>query len=213
MVIDFVFFIVAAYGFWIGYSRGIIQTVFTVASFLFGLMAAAKFGPSMTELLQGFFPGGGALLLLVGVVLTFVLTMALFRFVAKALEGMLESVNINFINQILGGIVSAVFFVFFFSVLVMFADRSRIIDEQTKEDSLTYEFLEPFPEKAWAAGQRVWPVFEEFYFYAIDIMDQLKGDVEQRESDNIWDIEEDEDNGESSDEDSRDRDRDRYRPY
>lgn len=191
MIIDVIFLIAAAYGFWVGYSRGIIQTVFTVLSFVFGLMAAVKFGPAATEILRGFFPNGGGFLLVAGVILTFVLTMALFRIMANVLEGGLQTININFINQLLGGALSALFFTFVYSVLVMFADRSRLIEEETKAQSFTYALLEPFPQYAWTVGQQVWPVFREFYDYALDLMDDLSDGVEQRESDSFFDIEDD----------------------
>lgn len=193
MVIDIVCLIVALYGFWVGYSRGIIRTVATVLSILLGVMAAAKFGPSTTEILRGFFPSGGALLLLLGTLLTFLLTIGIIRFIASAFENVLESVNINFINQGLGGLASALFFIFIYSVLISFADRSRMIDEETKEASITFEILEPFPDKAWAAGKKAWPIFEEFYDYALNIMDQLKDDVERSESDRVFNIDDDKD--------------------
>lgn len=189
MVIDIVCLLIALYGFWVGYSRGIIGTVAMVLSILLGIMAAAKFGPAMTEILRGFFPSGGALLLLLGTLLTFLLTIGIIRFLARAMEGMLESININFINQAIGGVVSALFFVFIYSVLISFADRSRMIDDETKEQSVTFAFLEPLPDQAWRAAQKAWPIFEEFYDYALDIMDQLKNDVERSESDRVFDVE------------------------
>ena len=182
---------VAAYGFWVGYSKGIISTAFSVLALLFGLIAAVKFGPTMTDLLLGLFPDGGSFMLLAGVIVTFFLTMALFRFVARALEGALESININFINQILGGILSGLFFIFIFSTMLMFANRSGLISEETKAQSVTFVVLEPFPENAWALGRQAWPWVEEFYDYALDLMDNLKDGVDKGESDQVWDIEDD----------------------
>jgi membrane protein required for colicin V production len=192
MVIDIVCLIVALYGLWVGYSRGIIKTVAMVLSILLGVVAAAKFGPAMTEILRGFFPSGGALLLLLGTLLTFLLTIAIIRFIAGAFENMLETININFINQALGGLASAVFFVFIYSVLLSFASRSGMIEEETKEQSMTYELLEPFPDKVWQAGKKAWPIFEEFYDYTLKIMDQFKDDVERSESDRVFNIDDEE---------------------
>lgn len=202
MIIDVICLVVALYGFWVGYSRGIIKTVLTIMSILFGVMAAAKFSPTVTQMLQDWFEAPKGFMFLIGVVLTFLLTLALFRFVANALENMLESVNINFINQALGGGISVIFFVFAYSLLLSFADNSRLIDEKTKKDSITYEILKPFPAYAWEMGQAVWPVFQEFYQHALDVMDAIDSQVERQEEDSFFDLEDDE---KSNDDTSNDR--------
>ncbi|MCB0637977.1 MAG: CvpA family protein [Lewinella sp.] len=197
-VIDIICIVVGLYGFWVGYSRGIIKTVLTLMSLLFGLMAAAKFSPTVSSMLQEWFNGPKSVMFLAAVVLTFILTLVLFRMVANALEGMLQSVNINFINQIMGGAVSAVFFIFAYSLLLAFANNSRLIDDQTKEDSATYYILEPLPEYAWDMGQAVWPVFQDFYQYALDVMDAIDSQVERQEEDSFFDLDDDEDDSSSS---------------
>lgn len=194
MIIDVICVIIALYGFWVGYSRGIIKTVLTAASLLFGFMAAVKFSPTVSVMLQEWFttmpPSLG---LAAAFLLTLVLTLILFRMLANGLESMLEAVNINFINQMMGGGISMFFFVFLYSMLVSFADSSRLIDPPTKQESYTYNILEPIPDYAWTMGQTVWPVFQEFYQHAMDVMDQIDNSVDRQENDRFFDVDEDED--------------------
>ena len=192
MIIDLLCAIVGLYGFWVGYSRGIIKTVLTTISFLFGFMAAAKFSPTVSTMLQDMIEAPGTIMLPAAFLLTFILTLVLFRMLANGLEGMLEAVNVNFINQIAGGGISMFFFVFLYSVLVSFADNSRMIDPDTKQESFSYQILEPLPDYAWSLGKYVWPVFQEFYQYALDVMDQIDTQVQRQENDRFFDIEEDE---------------------
>jgi membrane protein required for colicin V production len=49
MVIDAILGILVLWGFYIGFSRGIIKTVFTVISYAFGVMAVIKFGKPATN--------------------------------------------------------------------------------------------------------------------------------------------------------------------
>ncbi|MEL7424456.1 MAG: CvpA family protein, partial [Bacteroidota bacterium] len=109
MIIDFLCLIVGLYGFWVGYSRGIVKTVLTTVSFLIGFMAAAKFSPTVSTMLQEWIEAPGTIMLPAAFLLTFILTLVLFRMLANGLEGMLEAVNINFINQIAGGGISMFF--------------------------------------------------------------------------------------------------------
>ena len=192
MIIDIICLIICLYGFWVGYSRGIIQTVLSVMSFLFGAMAAAKFSPTVSEMLQGWFPESPkSVMFLSALVLTFVLTLILFRMIASSMESILESANINFINQFMGGAVSMLVFAFAFSLLLKFSDNSRLIDEKTKDESLTFTVLQPFPEYAWEVGQAVWPVFQEFYQHALDVMDAIDSQVERQDEDTFFNLDDD----------------------
>lgn len=191
MVIDIICLVFLAYGFWVGYSRGIISTVLSLVSYLFGILAAMKFGPVAAEMIFNAFPAvtsAGAFLL--GVVLLFFLTLVLFRILARGLTGALESVNINFINQILGGVLSGLFFTFIFSGLVYFGDRSRIISDEVRADSITYPALSRMPDLVIDNARAVFPIFYDFYDRAVDAMDRLRDNVDRSESDSIFDLEE-----------------------
>ncbi len=195
MAIDIGFALVALFGMWYGYSRGIIQTVATVLSLFLGLMAAAKFGRTVTELLQDLFNQHTPFMFIVGVIATFLITVVIFRMAGRMLESALESFQINAINRAIGGLVLALVFIFLYSVLLSFADRSRMIEDETKAESATYAYLEVFPEYASGIGKKVWPVFQEFYDYALDIMDEMKDGgsdsaIQRKESQDIFDLDE-----------------------
>lgn len=191
MAIDIICLIFLAYGFWIGYSKGIIATVLTLASYVFGILAAMKFGPIMGHMLYDWMPaitsGGGFLL---GFIVVLILTLVLFRIVGRGLTSFLETINVNFINQIMGGVLSGLFFTFIFSGLVFFGDQSRIISDEVRASSITYQPLTQIRVAVWERGKNLYPVFRDFYDKAVDAMDRLRDNVDQDESDSIFDIEE-----------------------
>ena len=189
MIIDVICLIFLAYGFWVGFSRGIISTVLTLASYVFGILAAMKFGPIMSDMLYGWFEAlgkGGSFVL--GAVVVFFLTLVLFRIIARGLTGLLETVNINIINQILGGILSGLFFTFIFSGLVYFGDQSRIITDDARAGSVTYPVLREMPDIVIGRAKSLYPIFRDFYDSAVDAMDRLRDNVEQDENDSIFDV-------------------------
>lgn len=51
-MIDLFFAIFAGYGFFLGFTKGIIRTVFTILSYIFGLLAAFKLSPATTRFLE-----------------------------------------------------------------------------------------------------------------------------------------------------------------
>lgn len=185
MVIDVVFAIFALWGFYLGFVRGIIKTVFTILSIIFGLMIAFRFGPQVTEILEQAL-SDNALMFIAGFLLTFVLTMLIIRLFARVLEGALETANINFINQIIGGAFMAALTILLYSVLLWFGDRSHLIDDQTKDESVTYAYLEQYPELIWEWGGKAKPIIEDFWDHSIEFMDRLEdAQMERRESDPV----------------------------
>jgi uncharacterized membrane protein required for colicin V production len=192
MVIDIIFVIAAGYGFYLGFSRGIIRTVFTVLSLLFGLMAAFKFAPAATRFLETAFNNTNPLMFIAGFLLSFVLTMIIIRLIARALEGVLKTANINILNQFAGGVLLSGMMVLIYSLLLWFAQQSHILDEDTKDGSFTYTYLQHFPEQVWNGYEYIKPTFQEFWDESVFFMDRLqKMSVERSEDDaNIFDLDE-----------------------
>lgn len=191
MVIDIMLVITMLYGFYLGFSKGIISTVFSVVSLLFGVMAALKFGPATTDFLKKAFDSQNPLMFLAGMLLTFVVVMIIIRTIARALEGILKTANINVINQLMGGVLLSGFLIVLFSVLVWFGDQARVIDAGTKQTSLTYKYIENIPGQAKEIAYRFKPMFEEFWNSSLDMMDRLDDmSIEQSESKpEIYDME------------------------
>ena len=146
-LIDLMFLIIAGYGFFIGYTRGIIRTVFTVLSVLFGLLAALKFGPTISKLLkEDLIQSDNPMMFLAGFLIAFLLTMILIRLFARGVEGVLQTVQINVINRFAGGVITAGLFIFVFALLLRFGERSNVLNSRAKTESFTYQFLEAYPD-------------------------------------------------------------------
>lgn len=190
MVIDVILIIFMVYGFWVGYSRGIIKTVFTVISIAFGILAAMKLSPSVTRLLEEQF-GANPLWFIPALLLTFVVTMFLLRMVGRSIEGVLESVNINIINQILGGVLSAGFMILIFSVLLSFSEASRLVEQETTRTSFSYPYVKEFPKQMKIVYDKTKPVFLTFWDESVEFFDRVEEMTEKTDGDaTIFDIDE-----------------------
>jgi membrane protein required for colicin V production len=192
MVIDIIFVIAAIYGFYLGFTKGIIKTIFNVLSILLGVLGAFKFAPAATKFLETAFGSDNPLMFLAGFLLSFVATMMLIRTFARALEGVLKTANVNVVNQFAGGMLLSLVMVFLYSLLLWFADISGLM-ESAKEDSFTYEYLEVMPEKAGDVYEFLKPAIKDFWNGSVKAMDRIKEmNMEQQEGEpNIFDINED----------------------
>ncbi|MEM1323336.1 MAG: CvpA family protein [Bacteroidota bacterium] len=188
MVIDIIFVIVLLSGFYVGFARGIIQAVFTVLSLLFGLMAAFRFSEPTKQFLETTFKSENPLMFVAGFLLSFVVTMFIIRTIARFLEGALKTANINIINKMAGGMLLSAIMILVLSVLLWFGDQARMLDAKTKQESMTYSYLEQYPDQLKIVGKQLKPMLYNFWDQSMNMMDRLEQiSIEQTENTKIED--------------------------
>lgn len=195
MIIDFLFAAFAIYGFYIGYSKGIIKSIVSILSIAVGIVAALRFSPVVTDMLKETFDSQSPLMFIAGLILTFLLTMTLLRVMGKGLEGILKTANINFINQLLGGAFMAAALIFLYSSALWFVVQVGRMDETSVgiSESQTYSFLKTYPGKVTRSFSMLKPVLQDFWDYTMDMMDQVDQMTEKPEEDTqIYDMPEEE---------------------
>jgi membrane protein required for colicin V production len=174
MIFDLVVLLLIIYGFYLGYRRGIIQTVFDTLSIFIGLLAALKLSPIVIGFLQKIISVSPAVIFIIGFILTFFLVLLLIRFIGKKLEDLFKVTKLNFINKIAGGVTMGFVFALCLSLLVVFLDELKILDQETKDKSISYELLEPLPQKASKVFGSVKPYFTDFWEKTVETMDKVK---------------------------------------
>jgi membrane protein required for colicin V production len=180
MMLDVIVAIVVSLGFYLGYTRGLIKTVFDSLSLIVGIVAALKLSPITINILQSFLKISPAVTFLLGVVITFIGVLALIRFFGRKLEGMLEAININFINKIAGGTLQALFFAYLLSLSFWLLTTINVLSPEVRQASITYPALEPLPEKGKAVFASLKPVFKGFWDKTLEAMDSIKSKADQK---------------------------------
>lgn len=175
MLLDVIVAIIITLGFYLGYSRGLIKTVFDTLSLIVGIVAALKLSPIVINILDGLLKMSPAITFILGIVLTFIGVMALIRFVGKKLEDLLSAVNINFVNKLAGGALQGIFFAYLLSLFLWLLSSIHLISPETQKASITYSALEPLPEKGKKVFTSLKPVFQGFWDKTLEAMDSIKG--------------------------------------
>ncbi len=173
MPIDIGFIAFFAYGFWQGYSRGIISTVFNLALYVFGFVLAFKMAPVTTTVLQSMFHSENPTMFLAGFLVNLLTLMLIVRQAARGLEGAMRMAYLGIINQVAGGVVMGAFLVVVYSVLVWFGTKVQFVNEATIVESRTYSFLEPLPTKAKDFAVRMKPFALDIWGTSMNWMDRL----------------------------------------
>ena len=184
MILDIIVVLIVAFGFYTGYSRGLIKTVFDTLSLVIGILAAMKLSPITINLLDGLFNISPSITYLIGIVVTFLLVMALVRFIGRKLEDVFEAANINVVNKLAGGAVQGLFFAFLISMVLWVLGNYNVVKPETKANSVTYPLLEPLPEAGKSVFRAIKPVFQSFWDKTVDAMESIGGNAEDSTNEN-----------------------------
>lgn len=173
MIIDILCLGSLAIGFWMGYSRGIVQTAFSVFAIFFGMLITFKFYEVTNGLLENIFEPDNPLVFLLSFVLTFVGIMLLIRLLAKGVENILKKIQLNILNKLAGGVLLSMIFGIVFSVLLWFFDQAGVVSAEVKSASNTYPILQDVPEASRQLLEKLKPLFVEFWEDASRMIDKL----------------------------------------
>ena len=121
MIFDIVLLIAVGVGFYQGYKNGIIYSIFSLAGWLLGVIAALRFSYMMVNALKGFTNMEPKTLAIVSFILMFLLMLLLMKLIAWTLEQILKTFSLNLANQISGGILHGLIGLFVFTIFVWFA--------------------------------------------------------------------------------------------
>ncbi len=179
MIIDIISALIVAVSFYIGFTKGILKTVFGIISIFLGLLAALKLSFITIGILEKILTIDPRMIIIIGFVATFLLVLLGIRLIGRGLEKILETAHINFINQLAGGVFSALISIIIFSSVIWFLNQIKVISESNKKESITYPILEQVPETSKMLFSSIKPFFSEFWDKTKEAMNKVE--ASQRE--------------------------------
>ncbi len=180
MAIDIACTAIFMLGFWHGYSRGIIHTVFNLLTWFFGIVLAFKMAPVMRNLLTAILDSDSDLLVVLAFGINLAFVIFLMKMLAHGLEGFFKFAFLGLFNRAAGGALTGGFYTLIFSVLLYFVNLANALNENTLAESRTFPILKEMPPKAWAMVKRFQPVAKELFNDSYDWMDRLQKEGVQR---------------------------------
>jgi membrane protein required for colicin V production len=163
MIFDIVFLIFIGLGFYQGFRNGIIYSLFSLAGFFLGIIAALKFSYLMVNLLKGVISMGPKTLAIVSFVFVFILVVLLLRLIAWGLEQILKSFSLNLPNKIIGGIIHSLIGLYVFCVIAWFLNRLDVIPTVQKKESHTYVYIANLAPQVVEISGKVIPMFKDTF--------------------------------------------------
>lgn len=180
MWVDLLFLALGGFAFWKGYQAGIIRMALLVISMVLGLLLAMRMAAPVQEVLQDLFTSDNPLIYLLGFLLSFLLVIGLFRWIAILLENALGTARLGLLNHVVGGLLYATAATLVLSTALALADRGFGIADETVNASFTWPLLAAVPDQVAQTWSVVQPVLTEFWQGTTEALGSAagSGDVE-----------------------------------
>ena len=178
MIIDLIAALIITYGFYRGYTKGLINTVVDTLSILIGLVVALKFSPLLIDYLQNVVNLNPSIEFILGFLIVFFVVMLLLRFIGERIEDVLKAVKINFLNQLAGGLLLGFVFAFLIGALLLLLTNLKILTETAAASSTLYEHLISITQEGGWIFEKFKELFTDFWEQFMATMDEVKGRLE-----------------------------------
>ena len=134
-LIDILFVVMAAFGFYFGYTFGLMKVVLFVISLSVAVFTAMAFTPMVSRLIIDTFQVNSAFLPFIAFFLTLLVVLLLAGIVAKIIEEAVDNKRFNSISKIIGGMVMGLIFTLLYCVLITFFGQAGVISLVFNEDA------------------------------------------------------------------------------
>jgi membrane protein required for colicin V production len=163
MVVDLIFFSLLVSAFVVGYSKGILKTIFSIASYFISIFISFRLSPHLAHFLRSYLGSESPYIFVVATIITLATTIFLIRLAGQGLEKILETAKLNFINKAIGGILLVMVAALLFSGIIWFANQANFITKEQKNKSVSYDFLEKYPLEVYKGFTFLEPYLREFW--------------------------------------------------
>ncbi len=163
MILDIVFAIMIILAILKGYSHGFIVAVFSVIALVVALAAAIKLSTVAAAYLQNSVNVSSKWLPVISFALVFLIAVLIVRLAAKAIEKALQIVMLGWLNRLAGILLYTIIYTIVLSVVLFYAEKIKVINEETIAASKVHDFIQPLGPRAIEALSFIIPFFKNMF--------------------------------------------------
>jgi len=141
MWIDIIWIVLAIYGIWKGWTKGLILSLFTTLAWGLGILAAVKLSSVAATALHDNFNIESNYMPVISFLAVFIVIALVIYLIGKSLEKIIEVANMGFLNKMAGAVLYVVIFTAVLSIFIWLIDQGALISTTVKAQSKTYGFI------------------------------------------------------------------------
>ena len=146
MLIDILFLAMMVIAVFKGMRNGLIVALFSIIGWVVGLYAAFMFSGLAENYLKGVLNLSPRVLSIVAFILVFSLVSLLVNLGARIVEKLIGLTPIGWLNRLGGIFFYGLLYALIFSVMIYFAEKVRLVSEETVSSSRMYPWVKPLAE-------------------------------------------------------------------
>jgi membrane protein required for colicin V production len=146
MVIDLLFLGMMMMAVFNGARNGLIVALFSAIGWILGLIAAFKFSGVAADYLDDIIDVSSRTLSIISFIAVFALVILLINLGAKIIEKTVELTLMGWLNKLGGIFFYVLLYTLIFSVLIFFAEKTNLINEETASSSKVYQWVKPLAQ-------------------------------------------------------------------
>lgn len=143
--IDMFVVVLFAWAIFRGITRGLVMQATTLAALVLGIFGAMKLSGLTARIISNYFTINEEYLYLIALALTFITVFFLISIAGRAIEKILEAIQLSLLNKILGVIFSLCKMALILGIILAYVDRLdyqvHFLHEGTKENSIFFNPL------------------------------------------------------------------------
>lgn len=143
MLIDIAFLLFIGFGFWRGFTRGIIVAIFSFLAWSIGLLGALKFSSWGAFFLRDNLGIKTNYNPIISFVLIMIVISLIIYFMGKILEKMIQVVQMGWLNKTLGGLLKASIYFLMYCVIIWLFNKAGSISPEVKAQSKLFDYINP----------------------------------------------------------------------
>ena len=147
MIIDIILTVILMIAVIKGYRQGLIIALFSVIALIIGLAAAMKLSVVVAGYIGRTVKISDQWLPVISFAVVFFIIVLLVRWGAALLQKGVEIALLGWVNRLGGILLYVVLYVLIFSVIIFYADQLQFIKPETKSQSVTYSYIQPWGPK------------------------------------------------------------------
>ncbi len=177
MIIDVILIFLLILAIIKGFRQGLIVALFSMLAFIIGLAAAMKLSVVVAGYIGKAVKISDKWLPIISFAVVFLIVVLLVRLGAGFIQKTIELAMLGWVNRLGGILLYACLYVFIFSVLIFYADQLNFIKPETKTDSVTYSYIQPWGPKLIEGLGKIIPVFKGMFNDLEDFFDSVSKQV------------------------------------
>ncbi|HET9432858.1 MAG TPA: CvpA family protein [Chitinophagaceae bacterium] len=179
MILDIIIAVILLLAVIKGYRQGLIVALFSVLAFIVGLAAAIKLSAVVAGYLGSAVKISDKWLPIISFAVVFLIVALLVRLGAKFLQKSVELAMLGWLNKLGGILLYAGLYILIFSILIFYADQLGFIKSETKNESVTYAYVQPWGPTLMEGLGKIIPVFKGMFKDLEDFFDGVSKQVPQ----------------------------------